>query len=189
MPTDDEYTTVMECGDSATEGDGMAEQGEHPIMLTLRDAVSGDGFLAGITVTGRALIRKENDGKWWMYGVRPGGIAESGMTIEETFLRFRNRYKETLFDIAHENHQFDDFKTEVERFFYEADEEDERRWEDSLRAIRTNNVTPPEPFASLPRESPESKPAQITVERLDAEGKRFMASDNVRDTYSVPLAA
>ena len=47
----------------------------HPIMLTLKDAISGQGFLAGITLSGRALMRHE-DGKWWMYGVRPGGIAE-----------------------------------------------------------------------------------------------------------------
>ena len=43
-------------------------------MLTLQDAISGNGFLAGITLSGRALMRKEDDGKWWMYGVRPAGF-------------------------------------------------------------------------------------------------------------------
>ena len=52
---------------------------EHPIMLTLRDVISGDGFLAGITLSGRALMRQE-DGAWWMYGVRPAAIAEYGET-------------------------------------------------------------------------------------------------------------
>lgn len=160
-------------------------------MLTLRDAISGDGFLAGITLSGRALMRKEDDDKWWMYGVRPAGIAASGSTIEETFSHFRNRYKEILFDIAQESESFDAFKNEVERFYYEADQdnEDERMWEKALHAIRTGNLTPPEPFASLPREAPESKPSQITIERLDREGKRFMPSDNVTDTYSLPQAA
>ena len=169
--------------------EAMVNLQEHPLMLTLRDAISGNGFLAGITLSGRALMRKEDDGKWWMYGVRPAGIAESGITIEETFAHFRSRYKETLIDIAQENQTFDDFKAEIERFFYEADPEDERLWEQALTAIREGNMAPPEPFSALPRESPESKPSQITIERLDGEGKRFMPSDNVTDTYSVPQAA
>ncbi len=169
----------------------MAELREHPLMLTLRDAISGDGFLAGITLSGRALMRKEDDGKWWMYGVRPAGLVVSGATIEETCVRFRNRYKETLIDISQEIDTFEGFKAEVERFFYEpdADQEDERLWEEALTAIRGGNMEPPEPFANLPRESPESKPSQITVERLDGVGKRFMPSDNVTDTYSIPQAA
>jgi predicted RNase H-like HicB family nuclease len=166
----------------------MQTLNEHPIMLTLRDTITGDGFLAQITLSGRALMRHE-DGKWWMYGVRPGGIAEAGNSIEEAFSRFRNRYKETLIEIAQENSTFEDFRTEVERFFYEADSEDERLWENALAQIRAGKIAPPDPFSNLPRSSPESKPSQITVERLDAEGRRFMPSDNVTDTYSVPQAA
>jgi predicted RNase H-like HicB family nuclease len=192
MTTDDNYTALMECNDSATQGDGMAEVvmaelKEHPIMLTLRDAISGNGYLAQVTVSGRALMRQEDDGKWWMYGVRPGGIAESGATIEEAFLRFRTSYTEVLFDIAEENQNFEDFRTEVERFFYECDEEDQCLWDNALSRIRKNDLAPPAPFSNLPRESPDSKPAQVTVERLDQANRRFLASDNVRDTYSVPM--
>jgi hypothetical protein len=159
-------------------------------MITLRDAISGDGFLAGITLSGRALMR-EDDGQWWMYGVRPAGLAASGHSVEDAFLRFRNAYKEALFDIAQEHANFDDFKKEVERFFFEddADDEDARVWESALTAIRAGKLEPPEPFAKLPRESPESKPSQITVERLDAVGKRFTPSDNVTDVYSIPKRA
>lgn len=100
-------------------------------------------------------MRQEDD-KWWMYGVRPAAIAESGETIEEAFSRFRNSYKEVLFDLAQQIIRFDDFKTAVEQFFYETDEdgEDERLWEEALR-VRATNCTPPEPFAKLPREAPE----------------------------------
>lgn len=161
----------------------------HPIMITLRDTISGDGFLAGITLSGRALMRQE-DGKWWLYGVRPAAIAESGTTIEEAFARFRNRYKEVLFDLAEENDTFDSFKKAVEQFFYEADadNEDEHLWEDALKAIRASKSDPPPPFASLPREAPESKPSQITVELLSRAGARFKPSDNVTDTYSMPTS-
>lgn len=168
----------------------MAETNHHPLMFVFRDAISGDGFLVGITLSGRALMLEEDE-KWWMYGVRPGAIAESGGSPQETFLRFRNRYKEILFDIADEHRTFDTFKQEVERFFYEPDAEEERRWEDAVTAIRSGNgnLTPPASFSDLPREAPENRPTGITVERLDGVSKRFMPSDNVPDRYSLPAAA
>jgi hypothetical protein len=169
----------------------MNEPKEHPLMITLRDAISGDGFLAGITLSGRALIRKEDDGKWWMYGVRPAAVAESGNTIQEAFSNFRGRYQEILFDLAQENSSFEDFRKEVERFFYEPDAngEDERLWENALTAIRSGSFSPPDEFSGLERKSPETTPSQITVELLSpAAGKRFMPSDNVRDTYSIPTS-
>jgi hypothetical protein len=199
MPTDDTYMALMECPDSATEGEGMAEAtirlNEHPIMITLQDSISGNGFLARITMSGRTLMRKEDDNKWWMYGVRPAGIAASGVNIEEAFLRFRNSYKEILFDIAQESPTFEAFEAEVRRFFEEndVDNEDERTWEASLAAIRGASCNPPEPFANLPRRSPESSPSFMRVERVDAEAKdkRLMPSDNVPDVYaySLPKAA
>jgi len=168
---------------------------EHPIMLTLQDSISGNGFLARITMSGRTLMRKEEDGKWWMYGVRPAGIAASGVNIEEAFLRFRTRYKEILFDIAQESRKFEDFASAVERFFNEtdADNEDERLWECALAAIRRGTSQPPTPFANLPRWSPETNPSFIKIERVDAKANdvRLMPSDNVVDTYaySSPKAA
>jgi hypothetical protein len=157
-------------------------------MFTFGDAVSGDGFLAGITMTGRALMVQE-DSKWWVYGVRPGAIAESGDTLREAFLRFRSRYKEVLFDIAGEFRTFEAFQQEVERFFNEPDPEDERRWDNAVTALRSGNPKPPLALGDLPREAPENRPAQVLVERLDGETKRFLPSDNVQDVYSLPYAA
>ena len=165
----------------------MAEINHHPIMFTFRDAISGDGFLVGITLSGRALMLKEDE-KWWMYGVRPGAIAESGESPQETVLCFRNRYREVLFDIAGDHDTFDAFKKEAERFFYEPDEEEERRWEDAVTAIRSQNLCSPAEFSELPRVAPESRPTQITVERLDGINKRFKPSDNVPD-YAAAIAA
>ncbi|HVM93593.1 MAG TPA: hypothetical protein VMT67_12315 [Terriglobales bacterium] len=166
-----------------------AEVKNHPIIITLGDTVSGAGFLAGVTLSGRALMRQEDDGKWWMYGVRPAAIAESGTTIDEAFLRFRQRYKETLFDIAQESRTFEEFKAEVERFFYESDQ-DEQVWETALRAVRKcGDVPPPPPFSNLKRESPELRPSAIGVERLDRENKRFTPSDNVTDNFAMAQAA
>ena len=166
----------------------MSETIHYPLMFTFRDTISGNGFLAGITLSGRALALQE-DGEWWIYGVRPGAIAETGDTPQETFQRFRNRYRDVLFDMAIERRDFDSFRTEVERFFYEPDPEEERRWEDAVGAICSKQVVPEKPFSELPREALETRPTQITVERLDAANRRFMPSDNISDTYLIPAAA
>lgn len=161
-------------------------------MLTLQDSISGNGFLARITMSGRALVRKEDDGKWWMYGVRPAAIAASGANVDEAFLRFRNRYREILMDIAEESLSFEAFSSEVERFFNQgdADNEDERLWEKAFLAIRSAGCEPPAPFSHLPKRSPDQNPAFIRVERADvpAKGIRLTPSENVPDVYAYTQA-
>jgi len=156
----------------------------HPILITLQDTISGDGFLARITVSGRTLMRQEEDGKWWMYGVRPAAIAESGGSVDEAFLRFRQAHTEVLLDMVQESKSFDEFRAEVERFFNESDV-DEQAWEEALKAVRDRHISPPEAFAKLPRQSPDSRPPRIEVERLDGKIKPFTARDNVTITYSI----
>ncbi len=129
-------------------------------------------------------MRQEEDGKWWMYGVRPAAIAESGCTVDEAFLRFRQAHTNVLLDIVQESKNFDEFRTEVERFFNDADV-DEHAWEDALKTVRSGHMTPPEPFSKLPRQSPDSRPPRIEVERLDGKIKPFATSENVAVTYSV----
>ena len=160
----------------------------HPLLFTFRDAISGDGFLAGITMSGRILLTEE-DGKWWVYGVRPGSIAEAGESPQESLVRFRNRYKEVLVDIAGEYRRFDDFKREVERFFYEPDLEEERRWDTALTGLRSDCADVATLLPELPREVPERRPSQITVERLDVPNRRFMPTDNIPDMMYSAIAA
>lgn len=163
---------------------------QYPVMFTLRDAVSGNGFLAGITLSGRALMMREGDGKWWLYGVRPGAIAESGATPEEAFLRFRNAYKSLLFDFAEESATYDLFKINVERFYAQPDKEEEDRWVKAFNDLRSGKAMPEEAFfAQLPKEDPEKRPTQITVERLDKPEARYTAMDNVPDYISGPQLA
>lgn len=168
---------------------------EHPIILTLQEAISGNGFYARITMSGRTLMRQEDDGKWWMYGVRPAGIAASGENIDEAFLNFRSSYKDILFDIAQESKAFEDFDEAVRRFFDEgdSDNQDEQLWESALQTIRQGCLQPPAPFSKLPRRSPESAPSFINIERVDAlaKDKRLMPSENVAEVfaYSAPKAA
>jgi hypothetical protein len=162
---------------------------EYPVMFSVRDTVSGNGYLAGVTLTGRALICKE-DGKWWVYGVRPGAIAESGATPEEAFLRFRNTYKNVLFDFAGSEEKFEGFKEAVESFYRQPDAEEEERWLDAYKALRSGKVTAePAFFAALPKEDPDKRPTQISVERLDIAHARFNSTDNATDSLLMVKAA
>jgi|SRR3990172_3594167 len=161
----------------------------YPLMFTFRDTVSGNGFLAGITLSGRALMAKEGENEWCIYGVRPAAIAETGATPNEAYLRYHNRYKAVLFDMAEEAHDYDAFKKNVESFYSVPDAEEEKRWEDAFKALRCGEVVPEKPFSELPKESPEKRPSQIAVTRLDQEIGRFQASDNVPDIFVMAAAA
>lgn len=97
---------------------------DYPVMFTVRDTVSGNGFLAGVTLTGRAIMSREEDGKWWVYGVRPAAIAESGETPQEAFMRFRNSYKNVLFDFAEGSDKYENFRESVEAFYHQPDQQE-----------------------------------------------------------------
>jgi hypothetical protein len=162
---------------------------DYPVMFTVRDTVSGNGFLAGVTLTGRAVITRE-DGKWWVYGVRPAPIAESGETPQEAFLRFRNTYKNVLFDFAECSAKYENFREVVEQFYHQPDQEEEKRWVTAFRALRSGEVKPEPPFFSeLPKEDPDTRPTQIAVERLDKENARYTSTDNVTDYCAMAKAA
>ncbi|MGB6876283.1 MAG: hypothetical protein WBD87_09645 [Candidatus Acidiferrales bacterium] len=161
----------------------------YPVMFTLRDAVSGNDFLAGITLSGRALMMRE-DNKWWIYGVRPAAIAESGNTPEEAFLRFRNAYKNVLFDFAEDAPNYELFRSAVEQFYLQPDKDEEAHWLAAFNALRCGKAIPNEPFfAGLPKQDPGTRPTQITVERLDKKNTRYTPTDNVPDYVAGPELA
>lgn len=162
---------------------------DYPLLFTVRDAISGNGYLAGVTVSGRAIMRQEEDGKWWMTGVRPGGIAASGGTLEEAFLRFRETYRNVLFDLAEESEEYDDFRHEVDTFYSQTDEVEEKCWVKALKEMRAGGI-PTEGFIStLPKLDPETRPTHCGIIRLDDKQARYTATDNVPDFYALPAAA
>ena len=137
----------------------------HPVVFTLRDVVTGCGFIAGIIVTGKAVMEQE-DGKWWMYGVCPGGLAGSGPTLNEAFIDFRNRYREALFDIAEDCKGFLQFQAAV-KDFYSEDKEEGNRWDDALATLRKSEQCVAEPFKGMLRKKPHEYDLGIQIDRLD----------------------
>jgi hypothetical protein len=161
---------------------------EYPLVFTFNDAVSGNGFLAGITITGRAVMAKEDE-FWWTFGVRPAALAAKGETPAGAYLEFRNHYTSVLFDTASFSPTFEAFKAEVERWFYERDESEELRWHAASDAIQKGQVTPEPPFDKIRREAPDVRPVSISVDRLDDQQAVFTASNNVLDNYALGTAA
>jgi len=152
----------------------------YPLVFTLRDVVTGCGFLAGIVVTGKAVMEWE-DGKWWMYGVCPGAIAGSGDTPNEAFIDFRNGYKETLFDIADECKGFVQFQATV-KDFYTEDKQEGARWDEGLKFLREHEDSVAEPFKKLPRKRPDEYELRIQVDRLEKMRKAELnPSKNIPD--------
>lgn len=158
---------------------------DYPVMFTVRDVVTGNGFLAGVTTTGRVIAREE-DSKWWMHGVRPTGISAFGDNPREAFLRFRETYKNVLFDIAEDCKNYDDFKKEIDSLYAQTNEVEEEGWKSAFQAIRAGKVQPEGFFATLPRQAPEKRPTHCSVVRLDNQDQvRYQATDNVPDRYEV----
>jgi hypothetical protein len=155
----------------------------HPLVFTLQDVVTGCGFLAGIVVTGKAVMEQE-DGKWWMYGVCPGSVAGSGDTPNEAFVDFRNRYKEALFDIAEECKSYLIFRKTVQEFFAE-DAQESARWDDALNILRANEESITEPFKKLPRKGPGDYELGIRIDRLERKKQSQLSpKKNIQDCWA-----
>lgn len=164
---------------------------QYPVVFTITEVVSGNGFLAGVSINGRALIAHE-DGAWWTLGVCPAAIAEMDQTPLESYCRFRETFKGYLVDTASSVRDFEAFKAEVDRFFYERDEVEEQRWHAAGEAIREGKVEVEAPFDGLKRE-PDPRPVGISVERFDTPEAKFTPASNVnaidRLALPIPLAA
>lgn len=155
----------------------------HPLVFTLQDVVTGCGFLAGIVVTGKAVMEQE-DGKWWMYGVCPGALAGSGATPNEAFIDFRNRYKETLFDIAEECGGFMQFRTAVKEFYAE-DAKESSRWDAALKFLREHENCVTEPFKKLPRKKAHEYEVGIHIEQLEKKREsQLKPANNIADSWA-----
>ncbi len=163
---------------------------DYPLVYTTKVTVTGDGFLASVTINGRALLtNEEGDENWWMLGVRPAAIAAHGVEPGAAHLAFQNALEAALVDDAFgAKNSYEAFKAEVERFFNERDQVEEARWEEAGEAIRKGRPVEA-PFDQLNREAPTVRPVTIAVERLDKPLAAFRVTDNVIANYALGAAA
>jgi hypothetical protein len=108
----------------------------------------------------------------------------------EAYANFRNSYRTILFDIAEEASNFEAFKTEVDRFYWECGKGEDERWNAAVNALRSGEVVPEEPFSALPRHTPEARPCGVQINRLDQIASNcFSSKNNIPDTLELPIAA
>lgn len=111
----------------------------YPLLFGFRDRVVGRGFLAGVAITGRALLIEDELGHW-MHGVNPGGFAAGGCDVGEAQRAFREEYRKVLFDIADSATTFEGFKRQVEEFFNETSESFAAEWRSAVDEVRSGKV-------------------------------------------------
>lgn len=144
-----------------------------PFLVTFRETVFGNGFLAEVVANGRALGVLEEKDDVWLYGVNSGGLAAGGKTGAEAQFNFAHESKLVLYDIANDAPDFGSFKSQVERFFYEKS--DDAEWLQAVAEIRAGKGDPI--GESMPRK-PAETPTTILIEMKGDVGT-FKPSANV----------
>jgi hypothetical protein len=151
---------------------------QFPLLFRLHTLVVGKGFIADVDMRGRVLLTtppKPGDGRFWLDGVMPGGVAAGGDTIPEAHVELQNSIRGILSEIADESGDFTAFKAQVDAFFAEVDEEDSERWLAAVRAVRAGNCGAGfVPLKKLPAEDERSvRVVQIDPARLTPELNRL----------------
>ena len=160
----------------------------HAIVFSFRDTVEGSGFLARVTTQGRALIASDDD-SWWVYGVQPGAIADSGDSPQGAYAAFRQAFTKVLFDFASGAESFDKFEQEVQSFFEAVDASEEDRWRAAVEALRSGEQEPEAPFDQLARLNADEYKYGIEVERLDVGQRAFTPEENRVDEFALTNCA
>ncbi len=158
-----------------------------PLLFTFKDRVYGDGFLAYIKAQGRALAERgpEEEGKVWITGVQPGGIAEGAESQPEACTKFKDTYKSVLFDIALEAKTFNTFKREVQNFFNEVCGPAEKEWWDAVEQVRKKGYTE----KGLHKKSAEETEIKITVKKVKSTPEYNTVDAEDRQPPELDLAA
>jgi hypothetical protein len=162
----------------------------YSLLFTFKEVIYGKGFLALVVARGRALMAQEYD-KWWLYGVQPGGMADSGQEIFEAQLNFRAAFKNILLDFAAESENFKEFEKAAKGFFNTIDAEDEKEWIKAREAIRSGKVKAPSELCTLKKETGDFD-STINIILLDKNAKFAMKkNDNLpkKDVTLPPYAA
>jgi hypothetical protein len=120
----------------------------YPLFLSYQGATIGNGFVAEVSGRGRVLATIETEGVW-MYGVNPGAIAADGGSLDEAHAQLRETIRLVLIDYAKEAKDFAEFRTRVQTFFNQTDDDSVAEWDQAVVSIQERDG----PDFNLPRVS------------------------------------
>jgi predicted RNase H-like HicB family nuclease len=152
----------------------------YPLVFGIRHAIAGRGFLAGVSINGRALLEVDEDGLWWMTGVEPGGVAASGETPDAAYASFRETLRLILFDSAHLTDSLASFEGDVKSLGHQRNEAAAARWDVARQEIRAGATVDADFAAALPRLTKDVT-CGVTIMRLDKTEHAFKPQDNKPD--------
>ncbi|MFL6195159.1 MAG: hypothetical protein ACJ75H_13375 [Thermoanaerobaculia bacterium] len=113
----------------------------YPLLFSRRELIEGDGFVAGVSVSGRALLEDEGESEFWVEGVNPGGLSAHGASPGEALAEFCLSLKAVFFDIASGARDFEQFRDEAVRFFDDVSVPALRDWEAAVEQVRAGQIT------------------------------------------------
>lgn len=145
---------------------GSDAMNDYPLIFKFKGVFQTPVFAAGITVEGHVLATKEEDGLWWLYGVNPGGMSQSGATLDLAYANFRTFFKGIVEDLAAEALSFEAFQAEVAKFIDDTDVSDSARWLKARAALKAGQAAEAS-FRKMTRVTGDSKPQLIDCTRLD----------------------
>ena len=110
-----------------------------PLFFNYSDLVQGRNFIASVRMIARVVA--EHDGEeWWLNGVHPGAITESGTELNAAAFNFRNALRTIVFEYAQEADSFDAFQKAVAQFFNDTDSASVEEWNAAREAVRSGQV-------------------------------------------------
>lgn len=130
-----------------------------PLLFTYSGPIIGRGFFASVSFCGRLLATQEPEGIW-LDGVNPGALAVGGATLDNANHELRETLTKVLVAYASEAKSFDAFKTAVERFYHETDDDTVAEWKASVDALKNGLLSVP---AAL-RRKPDDWTCHVLVE-------------------------
>lgn len=137
----------------------------YPLLFTYRDTLFGTGLVLEVqVVNGRAVCIKEDKGKYWVYGVNPGGVAAHGNTPDAAGTALRRAFSHILIDLANDAQTFDDFQTAAETFFSDTNPGYEVEWQQATAAVRRGDVSL-DGVSIVPANSPRA--IRVTVKQVE----------------------
>lgn len=110
-----------------------------PLLFGRRELVEGNGFIARVAVSGRALLSEEGD-EIWIEGINPGGFSAKGQTPGDAIAEFCSAFRAILFDIASDARSFSDFHDEVQKFFDETNTPALKDWEEAVKQVKAGQL-------------------------------------------------
>ena len=134
-----------------------------PLFYTFQDTVIGPDFVAEVNIKGRATSIKEEVDDHVVYsfnGVEPGGIADEGDTLNESYYAFKNSLAQILSELLYLSDDFEDFKDRVTEFVRQINIPEERDWVVAREAVRCGELIPSVP---LNRDTDDSWKSALTI--------------------------